>query len=180
MDGAGPGRLRSHPRWPEYPGLLRDAAGDRWPFRPRRWVRGRAQHEVACRAGCPHDRDRYLQDRHPPREGGRGRASTRHRLQARERSGPSVPRGGLRLRDRFDEPHGHSRAWEGAGGGRPGAQTRRIFQFSITHPCLDVPHRRNLRDESGYTYAIKGRRLLRRKGGRGQGVALLRRMSKRE
>jgi SAM-dependent methyltransferase len=30
-----------------------------------------------------------------------------------------------------------------------------FFQFSITHPCFDPPHRRNLRDESGYTYAIE-------------------------
>src|SRR5829696_8393146 len=29
MDGAGTGRLRSLPRRPEYPGLPRDAAGDR-------------------------------------------------------------------------------------------------------------------------------------------------------
>ena len=34
---------------------------------------------------------------------------------------------------------------------RPGG----FFQFSITHPCFDTPHRRNLRDESGYTYAIE-------------------------
>jgi SAM-dependent methyltransferase len=30
-----------------------------------------------------------------------------------------------------------------------------FFQFSITHPCFDTPHRRNLRDESGHTYAIE-------------------------
>jgi SAM-dependent methyltransferase len=30
-----------------------------------------------------------------------------------------------------------------------------FFQFSIAHPCFDTPHRRNLRDESGYTYAIE-------------------------
>jgi ubiquinone/menaquinone biosynthesis C-methylase UbiE len=30
-----------------------------------------------------------------------------------------------------------------------------FFQFSITHPCFDTPHRRNLRDGSGYTYAIE-------------------------
>jgi ubiquinone/menaquinone biosynthesis C-methylase UbiE len=30
-----------------------------------------------------------------------------------------------------------------------------FFQFSITHPCFDTPHRENLRDESGYTYAIE-------------------------
>jgi ubiquinone/menaquinone biosynthesis C-methylase UbiE len=34
---------------------------------------------------------------------------------------------------------------------RPGG----FFQFSITHPCFDTPHRRNLRNESGYTYAIE-------------------------
>ena len=30
-----------------------------------------------------------------------------------------------------------------------------FFQFSITHPCFDTPHRRNLRDEDGHTYAIE-------------------------
>src|SRR5215471_5959829 len=30
-----------------------------------------------------------------------------------------------------------------------------FLQFSITHPCFDTPHRRNLRDESGLTYAIE-------------------------
>jgi len=30
-----------------------------------------------------------------------------------------------------------------------------FFQFSITHPCFDTPHRRNLRDERGITYAIE-------------------------
>jgi ubiquinone/menaquinone biosynthesis C-methylase UbiE len=34
---------------------------------------------------------------------------------------------------------------------RPGG----FFQFSITHPCFDTPHRRNIRDEAGYTYAIE-------------------------
>lgn len=34
---------------------------------------------------------------------------------------------------------------------RPGG----FFQFSITHPCFDTPHRRNLRDERGLTYAIE-------------------------
>ncbi len=34
---------------------------------------------------------------------------------------------------------------------RPGG----FFQFSITHPCFDTPHRKNLRDETGYTYAIE-------------------------
>ena len=30
-----------------------------------------------------------------------------------------------------------------------------FLQFSITHPCYDTPHRRNLRDENGVTYAIE-------------------------
>jgi SAM-dependent methyltransferase len=30
-----------------------------------------------------------------------------------------------------------------------------FFQFSITHPCFDTPHRKNLRDEAGYTNAIE-------------------------
>jgi ubiquinone/menaquinone biosynthesis C-methylase UbiE len=30
-----------------------------------------------------------------------------------------------------------------------------FLQFSITHPCFDTPHRRNLRDEQGLTYAIE-------------------------
>jgi len=30
-----------------------------------------------------------------------------------------------------------------------------FLQFSITHPCFDTPHRRNLRDERGRTYAIE-------------------------
>jgi ubiquinone/menaquinone biosynthesis C-methylase UbiE len=30
-----------------------------------------------------------------------------------------------------------------------------FLQFSITHPCFDTPHRRNLRDEKGVTYAIE-------------------------
>jgi len=34
---------------------------------------------------------------------------------------------------------------------RPGG----FFQFSICHPCSDTPHRRNLRDEHGQTYAIE-------------------------
>ncbi|MBN2210417.1 MAG: class I SAM-dependent methyltransferase [Sedimentisphaerales bacterium] len=34
---------------------------------------------------------------------------------------------------------------------RPGG----FLQFSITHPCFDTPHRRNLRDEMGKTYAIE-------------------------
>lgn len=32
---------------------------------------------------------------------------------------------------------------------------RGFLQFSITHPCYDTPHRRNLRDENGLTYAIE-------------------------
>lgn len=34
---------------------------------------------------------------------------------------------------------------------RPGG----FLQFSITHPCFDTPHRRNVRDENGRTYAIE-------------------------
>jgi ubiquinone/menaquinone biosynthesis C-methylase UbiE len=34
---------------------------------------------------------------------------------------------------------------------RPGG----FLQFSICHPCTDTPHRRNLRDASGRTYAIE-------------------------
>lgn len=34
---------------------------------------------------------------------------------------------------------------------RPGG----FLQFSIAHPCFDTPHRRNLRDEHGLTYAIQ-------------------------
>jgi ubiquinone/menaquinone biosynthesis C-methylase UbiE len=34
---------------------------------------------------------------------------------------------------------------------RPGG----FLQFSISHPCFDTPHRRNLRDEHGRTYAIE-------------------------
>ena len=34
---------------------------------------------------------------------------------------------------------------------RPGG----FFQFSISHPCTDTPHRRNLRDAAGLTYAIE-------------------------
>lgn len=30
-----------------------------------------------------------------------------------------------------------------------------FFQFSITHPCFDTAHRRNLRDERGITYAVE-------------------------
>jgi SAM-dependent methyltransferase len=30
-----------------------------------------------------------------------------------------------------------------------------FFQFSISHPCFDTPHRRNLRNEEGLTYAIE-------------------------
>ena len=34
---------------------------------------------------------------------------------------------------------------------RPGG----FLQFSICHPCFDTPHRRNLRDSGGRTYAIE-------------------------
>jgi SAM-dependent methyltransferase len=34
---------------------------------------------------------------------------------------------------------------------RPGG----FLQFSISHPCFDTPHRKNLRDETGRTYAIE-------------------------
>lgn len=30
-----------------------------------------------------------------------------------------------------------------------------FLQFSISHPCFDTPHRRNLRDEHGTTYAVE-------------------------
>jgi ubiquinone/menaquinone biosynthesis C-methylase UbiE len=30
-----------------------------------------------------------------------------------------------------------------------------FLQFSITHPCFDTPHRRNLRNETGLTYALE-------------------------
>lgn len=30
-----------------------------------------------------------------------------------------------------------------------------FLQFSITHPCFDTPHRKNLRDDNGRTYAIE-------------------------
>jgi ubiquinone/menaquinone biosynthesis C-methylase UbiE len=30
-----------------------------------------------------------------------------------------------------------------------------FLQFSITHPCFDTPHRRNLRDANGRTYALE-------------------------
>ena len=30
-----------------------------------------------------------------------------------------------------------------------------FLQFSITHPCFTTPHRKNLRDENGRTYAIE-------------------------
>jgi ubiquinone/menaquinone biosynthesis C-methylase UbiE len=45
--------------------------------------------------------------------------------------------------------------------GRALAEARRVvkpggfFQFSITHPCTDTPHRRNLRDALGRTYALE-------------------------
>lgn len=34
---------------------------------------------------------------------------------------------------------------------RPGG----FLQFSIVHPCFSPPHRRNLRDDTGHTYAIE-------------------------
>jgi ubiquinone/menaquinone biosynthesis C-methylase UbiE len=34
---------------------------------------------------------------------------------------------------------------------RPGG----FLQFSISHPCFETPHRRNLRDENGKTYAVE-------------------------
>lgn len=34
---------------------------------------------------------------------------------------------------------------------RPGG----FFQFSISHPCFDTPHRRNLRGPDGLTYALE-------------------------
>ena len=45
--------------------------------------------------------------------------------------------------------------------GRALAEAHRVLkrggflQFSITHPCFDTPHRRNLRDWNGLTYAIE-------------------------
>ena len=30
-----------------------------------------------------------------------------------------------------------------------------FLQFSMTHPCFDTPHRRNLRDSKGVTYALE-------------------------
>ena len=45
--------------------------------------------------------------------------------------------------------------------GRVLAEARRVLrpggflQFSISHPCFDTPHRRNLRDSGGQTYAIE-------------------------
>src|SRR5262245_17437009 len=30
-----------------------------------------------------------------------------------------------------------------------------FLQFSICHPCFDTPHRRNLRDGAGRTYALE-------------------------
>lgn len=30
-----------------------------------------------------------------------------------------------------------------------------FLQFSITHPCFDTPHRKNLRNEKGITYAVE-------------------------
>jgi len=34
---------------------------------------------------------------------------------------------------------------------RPGG----FLQFSITHPCFDTPHRRNVRDADGQVYAVE-------------------------
>src|SRR5262249_2693578 len=34
-------------------------------------------------------------------------------------------------------------------------KTGGFLQFSICHPCFDTPHRRNLRDAVGWTYAIE-------------------------
>src|SRR4051812_7055505 len=34
-------------------------------------------------------------------------------------------------------------------------KTGGFFQFSITHPCTDTPHRRKLRDDSGRTSALE-------------------------
>ncbi len=40
-----------------------------------------------------------------------------------------------------------------------------FFQFSISHPCFDTPHRENLRDENGRTYAYEvGKYYLRQRG----------------
>lgn len=36
-----------------------------------------------------------------------------------------------------------------------GARTRGFLQCSITHPCTNTPHRRNLRNPSGRTYALE-------------------------
>ena len=44
---------------------------------------------------------------------------------------------------------------------RPGG----FFQFSITHPCFDTPHRKNVRDEGGRTYAIEVGDYYRRQSG---------------
>lgn len=44
---------------------------------------------------------------------------------------------------------------------RPGG----FLQFSITHPCFDTPHRENLRDEAGRTYAIEVGNYFRGRGG---------------
>jgi len=42
---------------------------------------------------------------------------------------------------------------------------RGFLQFSITHPCFDTPHRRNLRDEQRRTYAIEVGEYFRRRDG---------------
>jgi SAM-dependent methyltransferase len=41
-----------------------------------------------------------------------------------------------------------------------------FLQFSICHPCFDTPHRANLRDESGTTYAIEVGKYFERLDGR--------------
>lgn len=40
-----------------------------------------------------------------------------------------------------------------------------FLQFSITHPCFDTPHRRNLRGEDGRTYAVEVGEYFRDPGG---------------
>lgn len=41
-----------------------------------------------------------------------------------------------------------------------------FFQFSVSHPCSDTPHRRNLRDATGKTYAIEVGRYFEQTDGR--------------
>jgi ubiquinone/menaquinone biosynthesis C-methylase UbiE len=54
----------------------------------------------------------------------------------------------MSLMDLPDQPRALAEAWRIL---KPGG----FFQFSITHPCFDTPHRRNLRDENRQTYAIE-------------------------